>query len=672
MTFSADVLPLAVGVRHHHSMHRTCLLLLTAGILGAACSGDGLTNLKLVDHIELSLDPARPAYPRGDTTVLRVAVFDKNGAQLSNEGARLRSLAPSIANFRSAGGVIWAISNGTAMFEASLGGATAQIAVNVRGTFHKDFLIERSETWRVADTPHVVTTFISVGALQANSPEVVLTIEPGATVRFRTGAGLGFADYSAASVRIAAGAGAPVIMEADSVPGRTGSWDGVLFQGAGTSELRHLTIRHCGHNWPSGGPSACLWVGGGPQLLLDSVTLSDGHNGLELGASIITPGSKNLSIERMDGFVAHVSAPLFADFPRGGHFTDNAANELVITNGAIRRSGTWWDLGIPLRLAGGAGVPMDANAILTLAPGLHVRADAGAGFSFDGGGIVAGDTAGPPVVLESSGQGWFGIKTEHDSMSALRNVVLKDCGLASYGCLHLAGLCTGRGLVADHVTIQGSKSAGVWLSYCGKFDAASRNLTITGSASVPFDLSFYALEALPAGNYTGNGWDVVRVRDGAQTTHLHNLGIPYALIGGSSTGPTLTVDLGTTIEVDTGKSFDVVSGLVAEGTAAQPITFTSITPGVAGSWMGINIGNPPDGVRLDHVVVADAGGGPAGYAGAIRFGMDPGGVLTNSTIVRSSSCALILFNGNSWTDDYTQPAFGNTFSNVAGPLRCQL
>jgi len=671
MTFSAGVLPLAVGVCHHHSMHRTRLLLLTAGILGAACSGDGLTNLKLVDHIELSLDPARPAYPRGDTTVLRVAVFDKNGAQLSNEGARRRSLAPSIANFRSAGGVIWAISNGTAMFEASLGGATAQIAVNVRGTFHKDFLIERSETWRTADTPHVVTDFISVGGLQANSDTVILTIEPGATVRFRTGTGLMFGDVAPAALRIADGA--PVRMEADSLPGHAGSWIGLLFRGAGHSELRHLTLRHCGRELSSGNTGACLGAVTG-DLMLDDVTVSDAHNGVDLSQAVtITPGSKNLSVENTDGLVAQLSPQVLGDFPRGGHFTGNAANEIVITHGLVRRSTEWSDIGLPLRLAGSVGVPMDANAILTLAPGLHVRADAGASFYFDGGGIVAGDTAGPPVVLESSGQGWFGIKTEHDSMSALRNVVLKDCGLASYGCLHLAGLCTGRGLVADHVTIQGSKSAGVWLSYCGKIDTASRNLTITGSASVPLDLSFYALEDLPAGNYTGNGWDVVRVRDGAQTTHLHNLGIPYALIDGSHGGPTLTIDPGITIQVDTGKSFDVGLGLVAQGTAAQPITFTSITPGVPGSWMGIAIGNPPDGVHLDHVIIADAGGGaPAPYAGAIRMGLDPGGVLTNSTIVRSSSCALLIVNGNSWTDDYTQPAFGNTFSSVAGPLRCQL
>jgi hypothetical protein len=237
----------------------------------------------------------------------------------------------------------------------------------------------------------------------------------------------------------------------------------------------------------------------------------------------------------------------------------------------------------------------------------------------------------------------------------------------------LEGLCADSGLVAQNLTIQGSRSAGIWMGICGKIHPTSNNITITGSASVPFDLATASIPALPAGNYHGNGWDVVRVRGGyPERMTWRNIGIPYALLGGFSADSTLTLGPGVAIQVDTGSAFSVGWGLITQGTAAEPITFTSITPGVAGSWIGINVGNAPEGAHLDHVVIADAGGGPAGYSGAIRFGVDPGGILTNSTIVRSATCALILFNGNSWTDDYTAPAFGNTFTGVAGPLRCQV
>jgi len=71
------------------------------------------------------------------------------------------------------------------------------------------------------------------------------------------------------------------------------------------------------------------------------------------------------------------------------------------------------------------------------------------------------------------------------------------------------------------------------------------------------------------------------------------------------------------------------------------------------------------------VEIQDAGAGPGGFGGAVRMWIDPGGVLRNSTIRRSQSCGLILFGGRPWAEDYTDPAFGNAFVDVAGPALCQ-
>ena len=150
--------------------------------------------------------------------------------------------------------------------------------------------------------------------------------------------------------------------------------------------------------------------------------------------------------------------------------------------------------------------------------------------------------------------------------------------------------------------------------------------------------------------------------------------MPYRFRSGLGVDSTLVLEPGVTIEVGVGMRVTAGFGnLVAVGTASDPIVFRSVTPGVPGSWMGIELGAglPGPGTRLEHVVIADAGAGSPGYAGALRLGADPGGVLHNSTIVRSSSCGIVLFNGHAWTDDYTDPTFGNTFVDIAGPLRCQ-
>lgn len=651
--------------------------------LGTACDSGTGPGQEDVDHLELLLNPARPAYVVLDSTTVVVTAFKKDGSSSRAFGASFRSLAPNVAIVDPVRGVVYARHNGTATIEVSFAGKTAQIAVGVRGTLHPDIWIDASQTWRVADTPHVVTQFMSIGGRSLTPPPdtTVLTIEPGATVRFRTGAGLVVGDIGPAALRLPGGS--TVTMEADTIAPPRGSWIGLRFEGIGHSQLRNLTIRDCGHDAYFGDPQACLfaagdYAGGFLHLLMDSVTIAHGHNGLALSHWFtITPGSRNLSIEDTDGYLGQLSPQVIGSFPRGGHFTGNAANEMEITLGALYSSATWSDIGVPLRLTGGLVFSDTGNPILTLPAGTHLRIDAGAGFSLLSGGIVAGDTAGAPVVLESTGQGWVGISSEHAGLSALRNVVLKDCGVGTTtrGCLVLEGRCaTDSGLVAQNLTIQGSRSAGIWLGICGKIHPTSRNITVTGSAGVPFNLFALSIPFLPAGNYVGNGWDVILIRSGnvGQRMTWRNLGIPYALLGGFLVDSTLTLEPGVAIQVDTGRSFGVGWGLVARGTAAEPITFTSFTPGVPGSWIGIEVGNAPEGTVLENVVIADAGGGTPGYSGALRFSVDPGGLLTNSTIRRSADCALIIYNGNNWTDDYTSPAFGNTFLDVAGPLRCQV
>jgi hypothetical protein len=39
--------------------------------------------------------------------------------------------------------------------------------------------------------------------------------------------------------------------------------------------------------------------------------------------------------------------------------------------------------------------------------------------------------------------------------------------------------------------------------------------------------------------------------------------------------------------------------------------------------------------------------------------------------MNSAGCGIVLFDGQSWHDDYASPAFGNGFTNVAGPVPCR-
>jgi hypothetical protein len=235
------------------------------------------------------------------------------------------------------------------------------------------------------------------------------------------------------------------------------------------------------------------------------------------------------------------------------------------------------------------------------------------------------------------------------------------------------------GLLVQDVVIRGSRGAGVVAEPGGRFHAASSNLTITQSATYPLSMFMWTIPSVPSGEYRGNGIDAIRVGAGSidESVTWRNRGIPYRLLDGftissSTVFPTLTLEPGVTIQVGLGKSINVGRGeLLAVGTPTDTIRFTSVTPGVAGSWMGIILSS--DGtMQLRYVEIADAGWGPVGYYGAINFASDGGGVLRNSTVRRTLSCGLVLSNGSAWTDDYTAPAFGNVFEDIPGPLRCSL
>lgn len=657
--------------------------LLVAALLAGGCGDSGTGPASTLDHIEIQVARRYRSFPLTDTLRATVIAFGQDGTWMPAGTVTWQSLTPSIATV--VGGAIVARSPGDAIIEAEAGGKTAQVVIPVRGTLHRGFFLRGHEVWSVADTPHVVQDYLTVGGIYGQPDTTVLTIEPGVTVRFRPRTGFDVGGTDPGVLRIPAGA--PVVMEGDSAGPRT--WVGVSFHGVGRSELRNLTIRECGHDTPGAGyPAPCLGAAGkyqgvGPELLIDSVTVRDGHNALQLGHWVrFAPGSRLLSVENSDGYLAQISPQLVGTFPQGGHFTGNAENELQITGGLVEDTATWRAAVVPWRLTGGVLFSAFTNPVLTLPAGFHLRADPGAGMSFEGGGIIAGAPAGAPVILESTGDGWYGISINHGGGSALMNVTMRDCGLGAQACLLFGGIGgVDTGLVVQDVTIENSYSAGVSVDIGSFFNPTSNNLTIRGSATVPLIVRPLAVPSIPSGTYTGNAFDAIRVRDAGVPLSgtWRNLGVPYIAPEGvviSSSGYdtlTLTIEPGVTVLFGVAKSLSIgVATLVAVGTPAQHIVFGSMTPGIPGSWMGIALGGAESHVQLEYVDIVDAGAGPSGYSGAVRLNVDPGGLLRNSIIRRSGGCGLILFNGQPWTDDYADPAFGNSFVDLGGPVRCSI
>jgi hypothetical protein len=168
-------------------------------------------------------------------------------------------------------------------------------------------------------------------------------------------------------------------------------------------------------------------------------------------------------------------------------------------------------------------------------------------------------------------------------------------------------------------------------------------------------------------------------------------GVPYHVEHGANGSMrieqgTFTIEPGVTLQFAAGMSFEITHAtgtdlspatLVAVGTAAAPITFTSEAPVPApGDWQGLWFGQIANGAnRLDHVKIAYAGADclctlascndVTSFNGAIIFTQPPaaGFSITNTAISHSAGHGIV----RGWqSDSMPDLTATNTFTDVAG------
>ncbi|MEO8550318.1 MAG: hypothetical protein ABI678_10095, partial [Kofleriaceae bacterium] len=173
---------------------------------------------------------------------------------------------------------------------------------------------------------------------------------------------------------------------------------------------------------------------------------------------------------------------------------------------------------------------------------------------------------------------------------------------------------------------------------------------------------------------------------------VHDRGVPYVFgdegspsryTVGLDTGAaaTLTIEPGVTLQFRPRTVLEVATTgtLIAKGTAAKPITFTSNeTAPAPGAWTGIQfLATPTAASGLDHVVISYAGDdyqasglacslddqGARDSYGALGFAQRPASALvTNTTISHSMHDAI----ARAWTGAPLELGATNTFDDIAG------
>ena len=259
-------------------------------------------------------------------------------------------------------------------------------------------------------------------------------------------------------------------------------------------------------------------------------------------------------------------------------------------------------------------------------------------------------------------------------------------------------------LFVDHVTIDGSQSNGLVMQGHAGFAAGSSALVVKNAVAHPMSVWAVAVGGIPAGSYTGNGIDQILLPSTSgnetitETTTLHERGVPYLVGHATSSGDlrvdvpagrpnvTLTIEPGVTMKFKKSGVLRIAvaqsttparASLIAMGTAAKPIVFTSNEPApAAGDWLGVWFGDIPSATsKIDQARVEYAGGTSVSGSGscpdnaegnndgAIRiFGLPSTQFVTNTMILASKTNGI----DRGWRSDSPLVEFlpTNTFTGV--------
>lgn len=524
----------------------------------------------------------------------------------------------------------------------------------------------------IATSIAVNTTFtgcVLIGSyvyIDATAPATaLLTITPGATLIFSSGAGLNANRNGAIT---AVGTKDKPITFTGTQKTR-GYWKGIQLTNSNDNrnEFAFVTIEFAGDQ-VNGSGNIMLFGSNQSVKIRDSIIRGSSQYGFDFSnGSTISQFSNNVITDNSSG-PGKIGSDAVAQLESSSRYTGNGGvipTDFIhiVDNSIDTTTLPWPTLDAPYFMDGYFYI----NTNLQLSAGTTLLFSVNGGLNIsNGGSLKALGTAEQPITFtakNSDGNTWKGIQyTFSNSANNQLDHVVVEYGSGS-GTNGEANLIV-FGNSPNQISVKNSIFRN-GLNYGVSFDTgtsivAFSNNTITGNR-LPIKLPAALVDklenhAIYSGNsFLGNTEDIVDVLtdtlDSAAGLRWPNIGVDYRASGNLYIDGQVLIEPGITLAMAAGSYIWVSSSgvLVAEGTAELPIRITSssiysLLGGKPGDWAGIQFVNST-GNSFNHVTVEYGGGtGLNASANVVAYGNNTGSGLSvqNSTIQHSAGYGIWL------------------------------
>jgi hypothetical protein len=488
-------------------------------------------------------------------------------------------------------------------------------------------------------------------------PSGRLTILPGTTVTFGSGAGL---VVNGGSLNAQGTADKRIILT--GAQKTRGFWQGVNYHNTNDVQnvLKYVTVEYAGSSAFAFASPAALALSTNSdsatsRVSLENVILQETNGyGLHLGTNALVTSFVNNTLTKNTSGAAEVVPNTAGFLSSNSTYTGNGKDLVLLQGGQVTRDTTWNALGVPYRVQDTVSVENDAD--LTIAPGASFEFNSGKGLYVEGS-LKAEGTAAQRILftgVQKTRGYWPGINyhNSNSTQNVLKYVTVEYAGSTEAFHAELAGvaLTTNSDSAVTTVAISNSilrENRGYGLFFgpntvAPGFEGNSLTQNSEGAAAVAPNTVHYLRNT---SSYTGNatGKDLVKVASDPwlQSSYTwQNLGVPYRLKDLRVTGVTsrLTLQPGVRMEFEAEGSLYIEDAeLMAVGTADKRIVFTK-EPNAGANWWGINFHNSASvNNRLEYVDIS--------YGGLTQFNFaDAPALISLTTNSDSESSSVALSN----------------------------